>query len=61
MPLTDYERNIKLLNERIQWHEEERKKYLARLRRWFWTNVACASGGVVIGAILMYILYRCPS
>ncbi len=56
MPLYDPQREIQLLHERLQWHDAERKKYLVRMRQWFLMNVLCASGGVVIGAVLMYLL-----
>ena len=61
MPLTDYERNIKLLNERIQWYKEEREKFIVRIRRLIFANFIYTSTGVLIGAVLMYIFYRCPS
>ena len=54
-------RHNKLLNERVQWYEAERQRLLKNILNKFWFSLVCLSSGVVIGAILMYILYRCPS
>lgn len=51
----------KLLNERVQWYEADRQRLLKNILNKFWFSLFCLSSGVVIGAVLMYIFYRCPS
>lgn len=54
-------RHNKLLNERLEWYKTDRERLVKSLLNNFWLSLVCLSSGVVIGAVLMYIFYVCPS
>ena len=56
----DLSRQNQLLSERLEWYQQERKRLLKSILLKFWLNLICLSGGMSIGAILMFLLYRCP-
>jgi hypothetical protein len=57
----DLARHNKLLNERLEWYKTDRERLVKSLLNNFWLSLVCLSSGVLIGAVLMYILYVCPS